>query len=268
MICSKCGGNIDQKTHKCIFCGSSTGLETTNILTENNEQINQKNFIKKYKYILLSGGLILIAIILILIITLINPSNKRAEALINIEKTNYLKFTIGEKDFYLGEKISNYKKKGCSYEDQYINDESYVEGDSIAIYNFYNNEEARFLGAFYCAEKEKCKYEDSVLVKINFYKNSDIIVNDYIKYGMKYEEIVEKYGKEDGTFYQDETLLVWSFGEKGKIGTPYYILRFDNDGWFPTKELIEIRMGIWWYEEEYEYTVVKEKNKEKEVNEK
>ena len=124
------------------------------------------------------------------------------------------------------------------------------------MYNFYDKEKvAQFLGAFYCAESEKCKYDDTLLIKINFYEDSEVVVNDFIKYGVKYDEIVEKYGKEDGAFYQDEELLVWTFGEKGKIGTPYYVLRFDNDSFLANGEITEIRMGIWWYEEEYKHSV-------------
>ena len=55
--------------------------------------------------------------------------------------------------------------------------------------------------------------------------------------------------------YQDEELLVWTFGEKGKVGTPYYVLRFDNNSFLADGEITEIRMGIWWYEEEYKHSV-------------
>lgn len=260
MKCSKCGAVVDLKNQKCLFCGTSIQQE---INQNDSNQIMKKNesLLKKYKYVF-GAGIILVAIIIVLIVTLTKHTNERAEALLNIKKTHYLKFTLNDKKFYLGGKVSKYKKNGYSYEDQYISDESYVESDSIAIYNFYNNDEAKFLGAFYCAEKEKCKYDDSILIKINFYEESNVVIDDFIKYGIKYDEIVEKYGKEDGKFYQDENLLVWTFGEKGKIGNPYYILRFDYDGFLSNGELIEIRMGIWWYEEEYEHTVLKESSKE------
>ena len=260
MKCSKCGAIVDEKCQKCMFCGTTIQQEEIQI---DYQTINEKaNLLKKYKYVF-AGIIILLVIIIVVIVNLNKPkTNERAEVLLNIEKTNYLKFTLSDKEFYLGEKVSSYKKNGYSYEDQYMRDESYVESDSIAIYNFYNNNEAKFLGAFYCAETEKCKYDDSILIKINFYEESDVVIDDFIKYGIKYDKIVEKYGKEDGTFYQDENLLVWTFGEKGKIGNPYYILRFDYDSFLSDGELIEIRMGIWWYDEEYDHTVIKKNSKE------
>ena len=39
-------------------------------------------------------------------------------------------------------------------------------------------------------------------------------------------------------------------GDDGKIGEPYYLLRFNSSG-----RLEEIRIGVWWYEDEYEYTL-------------
>lgn len=262
MICSKCGGTIDTKSEKCFFCGTSINQKKDNHI---NQPVvdNKTNFFNKNKYFLLAGILILV-IIIIIVVSFINPKNQRREALLKINKTHYMKFTLDDKEFYLGDKVSKYKENGISFEDQYLTDDSFVESDSIAMYNFYNKDKrAQFLGAFYCSETKKCKYNDTLLLKVNFYEESDVVIDDFIKYGTKYKDIVEKYGKEDGTFYQDEELLVWTFGEKGKIGTPYYILRFDYNSFLSSGELIEIRMGIWWYEEEYEYTVIESKEVEK-----
>ena len=262
MICSKCGGVVDGRSKKCSFCGTS--------INQNNDQLSnqpvvdsKQSLFSKYKYFFL-GGIVLLVIIIIVVVSLINPKNERRDALLSIDKTHYMKFTIDDKEYYVGEKVSKYKKNGISFEDQYLTEDSYVESDSIAMYNFYDEEkEAQFLGAFYCSENKECKYDDTLLLKVNFYEESEVVIDDFIKYGIRYDDIVEKYGKEDGTFYQDEDLLVWTFGEKGKVGNPYYILRFDYDGWFSSGELIEIRMGIWWYEEEYEHTVIEKKEVEK-----
>ena len=81
-------------------------------------------------------------------------------------------------------------------------------------------------------------------------KDTDIIINDYIKIGMKYDDVVDEYGEEDGKFYQDKSFLVWSLGEKNKIGEPYYLLKFNS-----SKKVEEIRIGIWWFEEEFEHIV-------------
>jgi len=251
MLCNKCGGAIDEKTKKCPFCGTSSALENVQLSQQLQSTSKNKKTFFKTGYIFVIIGIVSILISFIVMDNSKEPTNDRAEALLNIEKNNYTKFSFNDKEFYLGDKVSKYKENKISFEDQYLTEESYVESDSIAIYNFYNQEEeTQFLGAFYCAEKEKCKYDDSLLIKINFYENTNVIIDDFIKYGIKYDEVVEKYGKEDGSFYQDEDLLVWSFGEKGKIGNPYYVLRFNY-----SKKISEIRMGIWWYEGEYTHTV-------------
>ena len=75
-------------------------------------------------------------------------------------------------------------------------------------------------------------------------------LDDFLRIGLTYEEVKEKYGKEDGEFYQDESFLVWTFGEGGKIGNPYYLVKFNSN-----ERVEEIRIGVWWYEDEYEYTL-------------
>lgn len=246
MFCGKCGNKIDGG--RCPNCDNlNNQLVDTAIKTENNKKI------------FLFCSIIALFLIVVVLFFVLNSKNQRSETLTNLEKSDYLKFSLDGNTFYLGDKVSDYRLKKYSYDETYLSEDAHVASDSIISQTFYNEQEdAQFLGALYCKEGSNCSYEDTVIVKINFYEESDVIVNDYIKFGMKYDDIVKKYGKEDGQFYQDSELLVWTFGEKGKIGEPYYILRFDNSGWFSTGKLIEIRIGVWWYEGEYEHTVIKE----------
>ena len=174
----------------------------------------------------------------------------RTETLTEISKSDKTMFMLGEEKFHIGDTVSELKKKGLSYEDNLIKDTDYIVSDSIAVYPFYYEGKAVFLGALYCPSEENCKYDDAVLIKANFYDDSDVVVDETIKIGMYYDEIKDEYGKKDGKFYQDKDFYVWTFGDDGKIGEPYYLLRFNSSG-----RLEEIRIGVWWYEEEFEYTV-------------
>lgn len=174
----------------------------------------------------------------------------RTETLTEISKSDKTMFMLGEEEFHIGDTVSELKKKGLSYEDNLIKDTDYIVSDSIAVYPFYYEGEAVFLGALYCPSEENCKYDDAVLIKANFYDNANVLVDETIKIGMYYDEIKDEYGKKDGKFYQDKDFYVWTFGDDGKIGEPYYLLRFNS-----SERLEEIRIGVWWYEEEFEYTV-------------
>ena len=174
----------------------------------------------------------------------------RTETLTEISKSDKNMFMLGEEKFHIGDTVSELKKKGLSYEDNLIKDTDYIVSDSIAVYPFYYEGEAVFLGALYCPSEENCKYDDAVLIKANFYDDADVVVDETIKIGMYYDEIKDEYGKKAGKFYQDKDFYVWTFGDDGKIGEPYYLLRFNSSG-----RLEEIRIGVWWYEEEFEYTV-------------
>lgn len=258
MFCSNCGSKLCKYNSRCNVCKINSGQDNK-IFSNQYKNFQKTNVFKQNKcwfWIII----LVIIVSLLFIYILVNRPNKRRDALLNIERTDYTKFILDNKEFYIGDKVWEYKKKDISFEDKYLTEQSYVESDSIAMHNFYNkSKESQFLGMFYCAKFEKCKYEDTLLIKINFYPNSNVIVNDFIKYGIKYDEVVKAYGEEDGTFYQDEDFLVWTFGDKGKIGNPYYLLRFDNNSFFSQGKLSEIRIGIWWYEDEYKHSVVAKK---------
>lgn len=263
MKCLSCGGEIFENEVICPHCGSivekKQDIEDGKV---EKQEVNKSNNANKNRLFIVIGVCVLLIIFFIVIITLNSGPSKRAKTISKIEKNDYLKFSIGDEIFYLGDATLTYQKKNYSFENDYFTGEERVYSDSISVQPFYNNDESKFLAALYCAKTEDCTYDESIVVKVNFYENKDLVVNDFLKFGMKYDEVVEKYGKEDGTFYQDNSLLVWTFGGTGKVGEPYYILRFDNYGILTKNELIDIRVGIWWYDGEYERTLVKEEGSE------
>lgn len=261
MFCGFCGGKLDS-SGMCTNCVKPAKQPEVPPTPTNSNKNNKKMFVAT---VIIVGVFSILALVLFLSAIRGNGDDKkRSETLVNLEKNEYLKFTLGEDEFYIGDKISTYRSKNYSYDERYIDENAKVKSDSIMSQTFYNElDDAQFLGAMYCPAGDECLYDDTSLIKINFYEESDVVVNDYIKFGMSYDDIVEKYGKEDGTFYQDSDLLVWTFGEKGKIGEPYYILRFDNGGIWSLGDLYEIRIGVWWYEGEYEHTVIKDKDGDK-----
>lgn len=267
MICEKCGKELGEDSTVCKDCSSKeeTKLET---VSETNEGVKdsksaKKNFKLNSKYIMVVGCVVVLAFVFFFVYKNNSKPNKnRSKVLLNLEKEKQLKFTLDEQEFYIGDKISSYQEKGYDYTNIMVDDDDLIPSDSISIQTFYNKNKASFLGALYCSSSEACKYEDTIMVKINFYKNSKVLVDDYLKIGMKYEEVVKKYGKEDGKFYQDDTYLVWALGEKGKIGQPYYLLKFDTNSLLPSNAITEIRIGVWWYDGEYEHTILKNTNKE------
>ena len=258
MNCNRCGFLLADNSKFCENCGNK--IDNNNINITNNVNNNKPSFFQnKRKLIIIGASLIFIVLVIVLVIALNNRdgNSKRKETLTSIKETNHVKYKFGEDELYLGKEVSTYLDKGYTYDTDYITDDDYVLGDSISMITFYKDNEPKFLGALYCPKDDKCTYEESTLVKINFYEDKNLLIDDFIKYGLSYNAIVEKYGKEDGKFYQNEELLVWTFGEKGKIGEPYYILRFDNGGLFSTNTINDIRIGVWWYDGEYEHTVIK-----------
>lgn len=232
---------------------SATEVQTTpavNNLPSNPQSATGGKNNKKVKKIIIFGVLVLIVVAIVIGVAFFLNREERTETLTEIDESDKVKFMLGEEEFYLGETVSSLKKKGLTYEDDLIRDTDYIVSDSIAVYPFYYEGEAVLLGALYCPTEENCKYDDAVLIKANFYENVDVVVDEYIKTGLYYDDIKDEYGKKDGKFYQDKEFYVWTFGEDGKIGEPYYLLRFNS-----SEKLEEIRIGVWWYEEEFEFTV-------------
>lgn len=273
MNCKKCGNLLDETSIVCAKCGEvilkndDTSLNVENktfdivtplVNTDTETKLENKpviSFKDQIQMLLNNKKFVSIVGILLLILIAwrgIDYLNKedRIETLITLKEKDNLKFTIDGNDYYLGEKISSLKKNKLIYENGYVESNDYILSDSITVYPFYYEDTPVFLGALYCSSEENCKYDDAVLIKANFYQNSNVLIDDFLRIGLTYEEVKEKYGKEDGEFYQDESFLVWTFGEEGKIGNPYYLVKFNSN-----ERVEEIRIGVWWYEDEYEYTL-------------
>lgn len=239
MNCKNCGASLSNNMLFCSQCGQKA--------TQSNKSLFSRLKNKKFLSIVI---ICLFALALIIILyNLLKP--ERSETLMSMPKNDYYKFTINGKDYFLGDKITSLKSN-LNYD---TNFKDIVYSDSISTRAFFNSDgKEQFLAAVYCSKDNDCAHDDTVLVKANFYDNTPVVVNDFIKKGVTYEEVVEEYGKENGYFYQDEEMLVWAFGNK--IGDPYYILRFDNSSIFSSNDIIEIRIGVWWYGEEYQHTVI------------
>lgn len=178
---------------------------------------------------------------------------KKVESLVDI-KSKKGKFMIGDDELKLGGTYKELKEKGYVFDSRYISNDDAIGYDMIYVQSVLKDNKEQFLGMFYCGNKEGCKYEDTILIKATFYSNTNYLLNDVIKNNTSYDAIKEKIGKEKGYFKEDKTYLVWTFGEAGKIGETYYMIKFDN-GY--SKTIKELRIGVWWYEEEYKHTVTR-----------
>lgn len=265
MFCSNCGNKLNNNEDFCSNCGNKVKNDINSDCSENNSTSNKMQYklsnltiVKKIKTINKKYFLLIIPIIFLLIILLF-ITNSRLNVLNNIEQDEKLKITFNGIEFYLGDKTNRYIENEYSYNTDNI--DSYVTGDSISIQPFYYNNKRQFLATLYCPNSKKCDYDNTLLIKMNFHENASVVIDDTIKYGTYYSQIVKKYGDETGKFYQDENMLVWSLGT-GKIGEPYFIIKFANS-YFSDKRVEEIRVGIWWYEDEFEHTVIMEDVNEK-----
>ena len=239
MYCISCGKVLEKKELICSNCGSS---QINNVIQE--QKKSKTNRIKLKHMILIFFILILI----IISIMLLNNRNNDAT-----KKASYYTFSVGNKEFLIGEKVSYYEKKGFSYKDDYYSDNSFIVPDGLLTQSFYKNNEAVMYAAMHCRQEKKCDFSDANVIKINFYESiGKVKFADFITLGTTYEEIVKKIGEPDGKFYMNEKEYVWSFYDKGKMDNPYYVLEFDN-----SKKVVNMKIGMWWYEGEYEYTVKK-----------
>lgn len=279
MLCSKCGSEVLEGNKFCTKCGTKVDIINENqptqqsvdkapempILSDIVSEENVEKFVEfdtktkkanKKKFIFLILGLILIILLVfggLWLVNVIKPS--RTEVLTHIERDTRVSFKLSDEIYYIGDRINKIRVDGYDYDSNFGQD--IVYSDSISTRSFYDeNGKAMFLGALYCPTKDDCKHSETVLVKANFYEDSDVIVNGKIKFGMDYEEVVEKYGKEDGRFYQDQELYVWTFDDENEVGSPYMVLRFDEGGWFSWGGINEIRLGVFWYDGEAEHIIV------------
>ena len=264
MLCTKCGYETTEKESFCGKCGTkivSTDFEVENlegsIVSEVDNPSTKTGFDKSKKVLKIILVILILAIVVAGIIFSIYFFMKpdRKEILLNLDRNKYVKFKLDDQYYYIGDDVSKLNKNKITYDTGFGKD--IVYSDSISTRSFYNeNKKLLFLGALYCSSKDNCSHNDTMLVKANFYPDSKVVVNEYIKFGMDYDDVVEKYGKEDGIFYQDEELYVWTFGD-GEIGDAYMILRFETGGLFSSGGINEIRLGVFWYEGESDHIIEK-----------
>lgn len=271
MVCSKCGENYPDTYKFCPKCGNKSEIlgqsgvnqQYVGNLTQSQvvpvvDPISKENKCvgKSNKILIIVGGIVLaivvVIVMIILGINLLKPD--RQEILTTIDKSKYVSFKLDDKIYYIGDMINKLSADGIDYDTNFGQD--IVYSDSISTRTFSNEKDVLFLGALYCSFKDDCKHSDTILVKANFYEDSDVVVNDFIKFGIDYDDVVEKYGKEDGRFYQDQELYVWYLDDKKDVGSPYMVLRFDEGGFFSWGGINEIRLGVFWYEGESDYIVV------------
>lgn len=257
MFCSNCGNKLNKNENFCSNCGTSRALIPINNaenLTMSEKLLSQtsgflKPFmskIKKYKKIWLS--ILIVMTILIIGIVVYNSITNYF-----YEKNIHYIFKVNGKEIKIGEKVSYYEKKGYTYKDEYYKESDIIVADGFIPHSFYVNNNPVMYAAIHCKQEETCTYSDGNIVKINFYDSiGEVILSDFIKLGTTYDEIVSRLGEPDGKFYMNSDEYVWSFYEKGKIDNPYYVLEFDG-----SKKVIGMKIGMWWYEDEYEHTIKK-----------
>lgn len=264
MFCSDCGKRIDVNVDFCPECGfkivkkqvvsdvihiNSNELKPLTV----SEQLAVKNplpnLVKKFKTFIVNNKKQVIIVGMIVLIFIIGIITFNAVMKGIRSKDEFYKFTINKETFYIGRKSSYYVNKGYTYMDQHYDKSNLIVPDGFIPYSFYHNNLAVMLVALHCDSDKNCSYSDATVVKINFYENiGEVIFSDFIKIGTSYDDIIAKLGKEDGKFYMKNSELVWA-KNKGEVGTPYYILGFQQ------KKVTSMKIGIWWYEGEYEHSV-------------
>ena len=243
MYCIDCGKKLNNGETTCSSCG----ISADNCKTKKPSLLKKiKDFIIKYRTILL------IFLILIFIIILIVIFNKKDVNPIE-SVISYYTFDVNGEKFLIGQKGSYYEEKGYSYKDSYYSDSDFIVSDGFAPHLFYKEGNAVMYAAMHCKEDKICNYSEANVIKINFYDSiGTVTLADFITIGTTYDEVEQKLGKPDGKIYTNDNEKVWSFYDKGKIDNPYYVLEFDR-----SNKVVSMKIGMWWYEDEYEHTIKK-----------
>lgn len=249
MKCDKCGNDLDIN-NKCPNCDNLNSL-----VVEESVPVVKNKIDVKY-FIMLGIMLIVIIGLIIGIVVSLNSKdkvdNKTIETISDLKKNDKLKFTINDKEYYLGEKISKFLDDGFTIDKSNIN-ENIVKSDSIVLKTFYVKGVPYFMGALYCPLDKNCSYEESVLIKANFYKESKVKIYEDISFSSSKSSITDKLGNPSGGLRQDNLVLVWS--KSKDVGKPYVIVGFEGQSLFSYGAMDKLGIGIWWYEGEYKHTV-------------
>lgn len=250
LFCANCGNKL--KNNDIENTNKETTLEQTSHETIQNNVGEKKEKVKKkikFKIDILTIIIIILLIVLAFILKyivfdLFNDSKDKI--LSAIEKDSNIKFIIGEDEFSIGDSFSKYKDFGYNA----LDEDDFIKYDSIAIDNIYKDGKAYMLASFYCPNKEGCSYKEANIIKANLYKYSNAKVND-ITFGTKEKEVKEKLGDPTGVLKIDSSYYIWSNGKK--VGDSYIMIKYSN-GW-STKTVTDIKIGIWWFDGEYDATV-------------
>lgn len=272
MKCEKCGNLLDANNN-CPVCNVNNNIVMNNAISntvENQEIVNNveenvpiNNEINTPVKPKEKNGLFITLLIILLCgiatfgVLLYKHFNKNIDkGTINLiqtfEKNERLKFKIKDMEFYIGDPISSFLEKGFTIDKSNINNDI-IEPDSIVIKTFYYDKKPLFLGELYCASSKQCNYQEAKLIKANFFKDSKVIINDKIDFSSNKDNIEKEYGPASGVMIQDNDVYVWSSGNN--IGDYYYEIRFDSGGLFSLGNLEILRIGIWWLEDEAQYTI-------------
>lgn len=231
--------------------GYGSGPQILNTETNN---FDIKEFINKNKTLLMIiGGIVLVIIIVVILMNTVfkkgvdDIDSSRINTLKDYKPINEVKFKMLDKEYSIGDNVTKYLKDGYVIYESSINKES-VPADTIVAKTFYYEDKPMFLAAIYCPKKEACKYEETKIIKINFYQNSRVEVNG-VKAFSSYSTLQEAIGEEKGTYKEDKFTKLWEFG-KGNIGDAYYMITFSS-----YNSVTEFRIGLWWYDGERDHTI-------------
>lgn len=196
-------------------------------------------------------GIIVVVLCTIFIIICLPRKKEDTVILDDSISRAYYQFEMNGELFTLGETVDAFEKKGYMLKENYFSNSNKLVSDAISTHHFAKEDKDMFYGIIHCNLKEDCNYSNSRVIKLNFYRDANVILNHHITYETKYDDVVEALGKEDGYFYTDKSLKVWSISKEGKVDTPYFLLKFSGE------KIVEIRIGLWWYEGEFEYSIEK-----------
>lgn len=159
-------------------------------------------------------------------------------------------FTINDKSYRIGDSTEKFINDGYTIGTVL----SGVNAHTMLPVPFSLDGEVKFLGFVYNPSNKNCDVKDTILVKINFYQCSNVTIGDSLTFD---NESAEKIlGKKTGTFYQSKKVSVWATGKE--VGDSYVLIYYgaDPDSLFSSISCnLEIRIGVWCFEGEYEQCV-------------